>query len=175
MLALAEWGVPRDAVVPRAELELRLPVTIGDYVDGYAGIHHATNLGRILRPESEPLLPNYRRIPVAYHGRAGTVVVSGTGVVRPHGPMVDGHETVLRPTVMLDGLCGSVGKLLGFLSGVLVETGAGFVADELREIFSGPFLTESIDLITDDDNRRFRFLSARMRRAGERDRVAAAE
>lgn len=100
--ALAEWGVPRGAVVPRADLELRLPVTVGDYVDAYAGIHHAGNLGRILRPESEPLLPNYRRIPVAYHGRSGTVVVSGTDVVRPHGPTVAGDETVLRPTAMLD-------------------------------------------------------------------------
>jgi SAM-dependent methyltransferase len=85
------------------------------------------------------------------------------------------HHVSTRPTVMLDGLCGSVGKLLGFLSGVLVETGAGFVAGELREIFSGPFLVENVDLIADDDHRRFRFLSARMRRAGERERVAASQ
>ena len=60
--------------------------TVGDYVDFYSSIHHATNLGRILRPDAEPLLPNWRHLPVGYHGRAGTVVVSGTDVVRPAGP-----------------------------------------------------------------------------------------
>ena len=62
-----------------------LPVAVGDYVDMYAGIHHATNLGRLFRPEGEPLLPNWRHIPVGYHGRAGTIAVSGTEVVRPWG------------------------------------------------------------------------------------------
>jgi hypothetical protein len=74
------------------------------------------------------------------------------------------HHVSTRPTVVLDGLCGSVGKLLGFLSGVLVETGAGFTEEELREIFSDRFRFESIDLIGDDNNRRFRFLSALMQR-----------
>lgn len=77
------------------------------------------------------------------------------------------HHVSTRPTVVLDGLCGSVGKLLGFLSGVLVETGAGFTADELREIFGDRFDFEAIELIADDNNRRFRFLSALLRRAGQ--------
>ena len=62
-----------------------LPFEVADYVDSYSSIHHATNLGKILRPDSEPLMPNWRRIPVAYHGRAGSVVVSGTPVQRPIG------------------------------------------------------------------------------------------
>jgi 2-polyprenyl-3-methyl-5-hydroxy-6-metoxy-1,4-benzoquinol methylase len=74
------------------------------------------------------------------------------------------HHVSTRPTVFLEGLCGSVGKLLGFLSGILVETGNGFTADELREIFSDRFRFEAVALIDDDNNRPFRFVSALMRR-----------
>lgn len=74
------------------------------------------------------------------------------------------HHVSDRPTLIVDGLCGPVGKLLGFLSGILVETGNGFTAGELREIFSDRFRFESIDLVPDDNNRPFRFESAVMRR-----------
>jgi len=74
------------------------------------------------------------------------------------------HHVSTRPTVLLDGLCGSVGKLLSFLSGVLVETGAGFTADELRHIFADRFRVESIDLVWDDHHRPLCFASALMRR-----------
>jgi fumarylacetoacetase len=62
-----------------------LPFTVGDYVDFYASEHHASNVGRMFRPDQEPLLPNWKNLPVGYHGRSGTVVVSGTDVVRPCG------------------------------------------------------------------------------------------
>ncbi|GAB2701324.1 fumarylacetoacetase [Nocardia thraciensis] len=78
-------AVPDAAVHPLSSVRLRLPVQIGDYVDFYASIDHATNLGRLLRPNGEPLLPNWRHLPVGYHGRAGTVVVSGTDITRPCG------------------------------------------------------------------------------------------
>ena len=65
--------------------ELALPFAVADYVDFYSSLHHATNLGRMFRPGSEPLLPNWRHLPVGYHGRAGTVVASGTPVRRPSG------------------------------------------------------------------------------------------
>ncbi|MCP2262572.1 fumarylacetoacetate hydrolase [Streptoalloteichus tenebrarius] len=68
-----------DAVTPR------LPFTVADYVDFYSSRHHAENVGRIFRPDGAPLLPNWTHLPVGYHGRAGTVVVSGTDVVRPSG------------------------------------------------------------------------------------------
>jgi 2-polyprenyl-3-methyl-5-hydroxy-6-metoxy-1,4-benzoquinol methylase len=74
------------------------------------------------------------------------------------------HHVSTRPTMVLDAMYGSVGKLLGFLTGVLVETGCGFTEEELREIFSDRFRFESIDLIDDDNNRPFRFESALMRR-----------
>ncbi|WP_210650040.1 fumarylacetoacetase [Nocardioides sp. SYSU D00065] len=70
---------------PVADVELHLPVEVGDYVDFYASEHHASNVGRIFRPDQEPLLPNWKHLPVGYHGRSGTVVVSGTDVVRPCG------------------------------------------------------------------------------------------
>ncbi len=95
-------AVPAGVLVPRSGLPMRLPVEIGDYVDGYGGIHHAVNMARLLRPGTEPLAPNWRRMPVAYHGRAGTVAVSGQPVVRPAGQvLVDGHPR-LAPTTRLD-------------------------------------------------------------------------
>lgn len=72
------------ALVAQSEAELFLPVEIGDYTDFYASKHHATNIGSMLRPDN-PLLPNYTWIPIGYHGRSSTVVVSGTPVRRPHG------------------------------------------------------------------------------------------
>jgi fumarylacetoacetase len=79
----------RDTVephlVPRSEVTLHLPVEIADYVDFYSSQHHAENLGRMFRPDSEPLTPNWKHLPIGYHGRAGTVQVSGTPVVRPSG------------------------------------------------------------------------------------------
>jgi fumarylacetoacetase len=71
-------------LVPRRKAELFLPVEIGDYSDFYAGIYHAQNAGRLFRPDN-PLLPNYHWVPIGYHGRASSVVVSGTPVVRPLG------------------------------------------------------------------------------------------
>ena len=93
----------RRWLIPRAELAMHLPVAIGDYVDFYSSEHHATNLGRILRPGTPPLLPNWRHLPVGYHGRAGTVVVSGTDIVRPHGLVTTGDGPPrYEPTRMLD-------------------------------------------------------------------------
>ena len=83
------------------EVELLLPVGVGDYVDFYSSRFHAENVSRLFRPDDEPLLPNWRRLPVGYHGRAGTVVVSGTPVRRPTGRLgVGGSE--LGPEPMLD-------------------------------------------------------------------------
>jgi fumarylacetoacetase len=81
------------------EVELLLPVAVGDYVDFYSSRFHAENVSRLLRPDAEPLLPNWRRLPVAYHGRAGTVVASGTPVRRPVGIL--GPDAV-GPEPMLD-------------------------------------------------------------------------
>src|SRR5215468_79918 len=74
-----------DLLVPAATVRLQLPFTVADYVDFYASENHAANAGRIFRPGSEPLPPNWRHLPAGYHGRAGSVVVSGTAVRRPCG------------------------------------------------------------------------------------------
>jgi len=91
----------RDVVEPclrgRDDATMRLPFTVGDYVDFYASEQHATNLGRILRPGEPALRPNWHQLPVGYHGRSGTVVVSGTPVVRPQGQRPD-----FGPTKRLD-------------------------------------------------------------------------
>ena len=70
---------------------LGMPFEVADYVDFYSSLHHATNLGRMFRPDAEPLLPNWRHLPVGYHGRAGTVVPSGTPVTRPNGQRPGGE------------------------------------------------------------------------------------
>jgi fumarylacetoacetase len=79
-----------------------LPFKVADYVDFYSSKHHAENAGKIFRPHDEPLLPNWTHLPVGYHGRAGTVVVSGTDVVRPHGQQRGAHGPVFGPSTKLD-------------------------------------------------------------------------
>jgi fumarylacetoacetase len=95
--------------------KLRLPFDVADYVDFYSSLEHATNIGRLFRPEAEPLLPNWRWLPVGYHGRAGTVVVSGTDVARPDGQLGAG---VFGPSARLD-----VELELGFVVGVPTQLG----------------------------------------------------
>ena len=75
-------------LVPLADVTLHLPVEVADYVDFYASIDHATNVGTMFRPDGDALTPNWRHLPIGYHGRAGTVVVSGTDIVRPSGQRV---------------------------------------------------------------------------------------
>ncbi len=80
----AEREAASRCLVAQADVDLVLPVAVGDYTDFYASIHHATNVGRMMRPDN-PLLPNYRWVPIGYHGRASSLVVSDTPVVRPRG------------------------------------------------------------------------------------------
>ena len=86
------------------EVEPVLPFTVADYVDFYSSIEHATNLGRLMRPGQEPLLPNWRHLPVGYHGRSSTIVVSGTPVRRPNGQTKapDADAPSFGPCRMLD-------------------------------------------------------------------------
>jgi fumarylacetoacetase len=90
-------------LVPMPSVELLLGVAIGDYTDFYASIHHAANVGRMMRPDN-PLLPNYKYVPIAYHGRSSSIVVSGTPVRRPSGQTrTEGADApVVGPTARLD-------------------------------------------------------------------------
>ena len=95
--------LPDGALHEMESVDMRLPFEPGDYVDFYSSIEHATNLGKMFRPDSEALHPNWRHLPVGYHGRTSSVVVSGTAVRRPHGQLKppDGPP-VYAPTGALD-------------------------------------------------------------------------
>jgi fumarylacetoacetase len=99
---LAELADPALPGWALDEVELLLPITIGDYVDFYSSRFHAENVSRLFRPDAEPLLPNWRALPVGYHGRAGTVVVSGTPVRRPVGILGGLAGSDFGPEPMLD-------------------------------------------------------------------------
>ena len=91
-------------LIPVDEVELHLPFEVADYVDFYASEEHACRVGRIFRPDGAALTPNWKHLPIGYHGRAGSVVVSGTDVVRPHGQRraPDDPAPVFGPSVRLD-------------------------------------------------------------------------
>ena len=92
------------ALVSQSEVQMQLPCRIGDYTDFYASIHHATAVGRLFRPDA-PLLPNYKWVPIAYHGRASSVVVGGGAVIRPCGQIKAAHADappVFGPCQRLD-------------------------------------------------------------------------
>ena len=124
-------------LVPLEDAEVRLPFEVADYVDFYSSLEHATNLGRLFRPDSEPLLPNWRHLPVGYHGRAGTVVVSGTPVVRPRGQTKPPGEDdpIYGPSRRLD-----VELELGFVVGVGSALGEPVSAAAFRDHVFGVVL-----------------------------------
>lgn len=105
--------------VDRKSAQMCLPIQIGDYTDFYSSIEHATNLGKLFRPNSEPLLPNWRHIPVGYHGRASSIVISGTPIRRPQGQMkppseekpIFGHSKRLDIELEMAYIIGSPTKL----------------------------------------------------------------
>jgi fumarylacetoacetase len=101
------------AAVPLEEAELLLPIEVGDYVDFYSSIEHAANVGRMFRPDADPLPPNWLHLPVGYHGRSGTVVVSGTPIRRPRGQRREDGGPVFGPSTRLD-----IELELGFVVGV---------------------------------------------------------
>ncbi|MET9799216.1 fumarylacetoacetase [Streptomyces sp. NPDC006368] len=104
---------------PLDGVTLHLPYEVADYVDFYASEHHATNVGRIFRPDGEPLTPNWKHLPIGYHGRSGTVVVSGTEIVRPSGQRKAPADPapVFGPSVKLD-IEAEVGFLVGTPSAI---------------------------------------------------------
>jgi len=94
----AAW---EKALLPLAACELGLPCRIGNYTDFYVGIHHATAVGKLFRPDS-PLMPNYKWVPIGYHGRASSVVPDGTPIRRPRGQTVGAERPSFAPSQKLD-------------------------------------------------------------------------
>jgi fumarylacetoacetase len=125
------------ALVALAEADVRMPVAIGDYVDFYSSLEHATNVGRLFRPDGDPLPPNWRHLPIGYHGRAGTVVVSGTDVVRPSGQRKAPTDTdpTFGPSHRLD-----IEAELGFVVGVPSSRGDRVTTGAFRDHVFGVVL-----------------------------------
>jgi fumarylacetoacetase len=129
-------GSSNRAAVPLADVTLHLPFEVGDYVDFYCSLDHATNVGRIFRPDGEALTPNWRHLPIGYHGRSGTVVVSGTDVVRPCGQRLPagsstaagGPQPEYGATRRLD-----IEAELGFVIGTGSALGTRIGVDDFRD------------------------------------------
>jgi fumarylacetoacetase len=122
------------ALYPLAAVQLQLPFEVGDYVDFYASEQHATNVGRLFRPGAAPLTPNWKHLPVGYHGRSGTVVVSGTPVRRPDGQRKGpaDREPVFGRSRRVD-FEAEVGFVIG--TGSSAPVGVGEFADHVFGVF----------------------------------------
>ncbi|ARV60789.1 fumarylacetoacetase [Nostocales cyanobacterium HT-58-2] len=118
-----------EILVPMSEAELLLPAHIRDYTDFYASIFHATNVGKLFRPDN-PLLPNYKYVPIAYHGRASSIVPSDTAIKRPKGQIKkpEAPAPSFQPTQMLD-----YELEVGFLIGAGNELGLPIPIDYAEE------------------------------------------
>ena len=127
----------RPLLLPLDAVANPLPFTVADYVDFYSSRAHAENLGRLFRPDGQALLPNWTHLPIGYHGRSGTVVVSGTPITRPHGQRLPapGAEPVFGPTIRLD-----IEAEIGFVVGVPTRLGRQVAVDEFTEHVFGAVL-----------------------------------
>jgi fumarylacetoacetase len=116
-------------LTPVDRVRLVLPFAVADYVDFYASEHHATNVGRMFRPDGDPLTPNWKHLPIGYHGRSGTVVASGTDIQRPAGQLRGPDGTVtFGPTARLD-----LEAELGFVVGTGSVGGTSVPLSDFRE------------------------------------------
>jgi len=123
-------GAAEKLLIPQAHAQMCLPFEVADYVDFYASIDHATNVGALFRPDSPALPANWRHLPIGYHGRAGTVVVSGTDVVRPSGQRKspDEQAPTYGPSQRLD-----IEAEVGFVVGTSSEAGSQVAVSDLAE------------------------------------------
>jgi fumarylacetoacetase len=146
-------------LLPMKQAQLFVPVDVGDYTDFFTGIHHATNMGRMLRPDN-PLLPNYKWVPIGYHGRGSSILVTGTDLVRPRGQIKPPEgDPIYAPTRRLDyemevgfvvgpgnrlGKSIPIGKALDYVFGVVLLndwSARDIQAWEYQPL--GPFLAKS--------------------------------
>lgn len=142
--ALTAWvtdpghrGTVEPHLLPLDAVTLHLPYEVADYVDFYASEHHATNVGHIFRPDGEALTPNWKHLPIGYHGRSGTIVVSGTDVVRPSGQRKTPADAapVFGPSVKLD-----IEAEVGFVVGTPSEQGRPVPLADFEDHVFGLFL-----------------------------------
>ena len=121
-------------LVAQRGTRMLLPFSAGDYVDFYSSLEHATNLGKIFRPDGEPLMPNWRWMPIGYHGRSSTIVVDATPIVRPNGQRKPPSEPApaFGPTRMLD-----IELEIGFLTGPGNRMGSRIPTQDARDRIFG--------------------------------------
>ncbi|RSM75010.1 fumarylacetoacetase [Amycolatopsis sp. WAC 01375] len=137
---LVDGEVPDGAIHAIERVTLHLPIEVADYVDFYASEHHASNVGRLFRPDAEPLLPNWKHLPVGYHGRSGTVLVSGTDIVRPSGQRKAPADAapVFGPSTRLD-----IEAEMGFVVGTGTPLNAPIAPDAFpRHVFGAVLLND---------------------------------
>jgi fumarylacetoacetase len=116
----------RPHLIPSQDVTMVLPFEVADYVDFYSNEYHATNVGRMFRPDADPLPVNWKHLPAGYHGRSGTVVVSGTPITRPLGQYRGPDGPVVGPEPRLD-----IEVELGFVVGAPTAPGTRLSADDL--------------------------------------------
>ncbi|MGQ0466604.1 MAG: fumarylacetoacetase [Sporichthyaceae bacterium] len=122
-------------LIPRQTVDLHLPFEVADYVDFYSCEHHAANVGRMFRPDGPELPANWRHLPSGYHGRAGTVVVSGTPIARPHGQRRGADGPSFGPSTRLD-----FEAEIGFVVGTPTAPGTRLSAADVAEHVFGVVL-----------------------------------
>ncbi len=127
----------QSLLVPQTGATMLLPFHVGDYVDFYSSLEHATNLGKLFRPGGEPLMPNWRWIPIGYHGRSSTIVVSGTPIVRPSGQRKPPAQAqpAFGPSAALD-----IELEVGFVTGAANTMGTRIAADSAADYIFGVVL-----------------------------------
>lgn len=124
----------KGAIMPVADVQMHLPVAIGDYTDFYSSMEHATNVGMMFRDPANALLPNWKHLPVGYHGRSSSIVVSGTPVKRPNGQTKPADEDTPRfgPTKRLD-----FELEIGFIIGKETQVGETIPIDHAEDFIFG--------------------------------------
>ena len=132
IIELLTEGDPEPHLTPLDQAEMHLPCRIGNYVDFFSSIEHATNTGRILRPGTEPLSPNWRHLPVGYHGRASSIVVDGTPIRRPKGQRRTAAGASFGPSAKLD-----FELEVGFITGQGPELGVPVTPTEAETYILG--------------------------------------
>jgi len=124
-------------IIPMNEAEMHLPVKVGDYTDFYSSIEHATNIGSMFRDPSNPLLPNWRHLPVGYHGRASSIIVSGIDIFRPKGQVMplDSDKPVLTSSKRID-----FELEMGYVIGKNSSLGSSITTDDADNYIFGKVL-----------------------------------
>ena len=124
-------------IIPMNEAEMHLPVRVGDYTDFYSSIEHATNIGSMFRDPSNPLLPNWKHLPVGYHGRASSIIVSGIDIFRPKGQVMplDSDKPVFTSSKRID-----FELEMGYIIGKNSSLGSSITTDDADNYIFGKVL-----------------------------------